>query len=202
MMKTFCIDFIVDVTASNEKNLPWIYFLIKEVVEKFLQYKTEEFVFGITTLRGGSESSNGISFHNGEDFTENEKEFLAKLMDVKTSRGDAQAVEQIDEAMKISLGKFKKNKDYLGVPILITDCDEMPEGKKYFDYLEETPIFHLLGLCSTNLFFNMRFLNAQGVEQSLPHISVKDYGQLTDENVVDFIYQTILTRIAKETVGN
>lgn len=201
-MKTFCIDFIVDVTASNEKNLPWIYFLIKEVVEKFLQYKTEEFVFGITTLRGGSESSNGISFHNGEDFTSDGKELFTQFMEVKTSRGDAQAVEQIDEAMKISLGKFKKNKDYLGVPILITDCDAMPEGKKYFDYLEETPIFHMLGLCSTNLFFNMRFLNAQGVEQSLPHISVKDYSQLTDDNVVDFIYQTIVTRIAKETVGN
>lgn len=200
-MKTFCIDFIVDVTASNEKNLPWIYLLIKEVVGKFLQYTTEQFIFGITAIRGGSESSEEIMF-NGEDFTGNEKEFFARLMDVKTSRGDLQAVEQIDEAMKISLGKFKKNKDYLGVPVLITDCDAMPEGKKYFDYLEETPIFHMLGICSTNLFFNMRFLNAQGVEQSLSHISVKDYSQLTDDNVVDFIYQTIVTRIAKETVGN
>ncbi len=201
-MKTFCIDFIVDVTASNEKNLPWIYFLIKEVVEKFLQYTTEQFTFGITILRGGSESSEAVNFPSGEVFTTDEKELLIQFMEVKTSRGDAQAVEQIDEAMKISLEKFKNNKDYLGVPILITDCDAMPEGKEYFDYLEETPIFHMLGLCSANLFFNMRFLNAQGIEQSLVHISVKEYSQLTDDNVMDFIYQTIVTRIAKETVGN
>lgn len=201
-MKTYCIDFIVDMTASNEKNLPWIYFLMEEVVQQFLQYKTEKFVFGITTIRGGSENSQALTFLGGEDFTNDARQLLVNFMEVKTSRGDAQLVEQVDEAIQISLNKFKKSEDYLGIPVLITDCNVMPKDQSYFDYMDSSPVFHMLAFCSSNLVFHMRFLNAQGEEQNIEHISVKDYEQLVNNNAVDFIYQTIVTRIANETVGN
>lgn len=202
-MSTYSMDFIVDVTASNEKNLPCIYYFVEEVVNEFLQYKTDDkFVFGMTTLKGGSESGEALTFAGGEDFTSDVKDLLVSFMEVKTTRGSLDAVESIDEAMKISLSKFQRNKGYLGIPILITDCALIPEGKNCFDYIDEVPVFHMFGFCSQNFLFRMRFINSQGVEQSMEQISIKDYEQLANEDAVRFLYDTIVTHITKNTVGN
>jgi hypothetical protein len=198
-MKKFCVDFILDVTASNELNLPWIYFMIKELAEKFAQYPTEQFEFGLTVIRGGEESSQSILFSEGRLFTSNLREFLASLLEIKTSRGDAYSVDEVDEAMKISLDKLGSDSDILGIPVLITDCMTMPANLLVFDYMNRNPVFHTFAFCPTQLIFRMRFINAQGDEENKEHISVKDFSKITQDNAIDFIYNTVATRIANET---
>lgn len=200
-MRKFGIDFIIDVTASNELNLPWIYFIIKELTEKFAEYTTEKFEFGITVIRGGSEESETILFNEGESFTSDVRKFLTSLIEIKTSRGDAQSVDAIDEAIKISLHKLSSDGERLGIPILITDCMTMPQGKQIFDYIDEPPVFHMFAFCPSQLMFRMRFVDIKGFEKELEHISVKDFAKITEENAADFVYYTVTTRIAHETVA-
>jgi hypothetical protein len=198
-MKKFCVDFIIDVTASNEHNLPWSYFVMKELAEKFAQYPTEQFEFGLTVIRGGEEASQAILFSEGRFFTSNLREFLTSLIEIKTSRGDSQSVDGVDEAMKLSLDKFGSDSDILGIPVLITDCMTMPKNRSIFDYINENPVFHMFAFCPSQLIFRLRFIDAQGIEKNIEHISVKDFSKITQDNATDFVYNTIATRIANET---